>query len=62
MQKNIKKILLIILFIIGLIILIYPIITNYIYERKVDNLETKFDNIITKVEKNDNLINLNNKF
>ena len=61
MPKNIKKILLIILFIIGLIILIYPIITNYIYERKVDNLETKFDNIITKVEKNDNLINLNNK-
>lgn len=42
MAKRIKLILAIMLFLLGFMIFIYPRITNYLYDRKVDNLLEEF--------------------
>ena len=43
MQKNVKIALEIIVFLTGLSILIYPMITNYLYDKNSENLEMLFD-------------------
>ena len=54
MRKSIKKIFFISLFILGFVFLIYPKITNYLYDKKVNNLEKKYDDIIDKIAIDDN--------
>ena len=54
-----KKIALIVLFIIGLIIVIIPQVTDYLYNIKVNDLEIKYDNMITDIEEVDQFAALN---
>ncbi|MBR6949322.1 MAG: class C sortase [Bacilli bacterium] len=46
MRKNVKLIIELSLFLLGLAILIYPMITNYIYDKKVEKLEKKYNETI----------------
>ena len=48
MRKNVKIALEIIVFLAGVSILIYPMITNYLYDKNRENLERHFDNITTE--------------
>ena len=61
MQRNVKKLLLIIIFLLGLIIFVYPKIANYLYNNKISSLEKRFEDRIIKLDKkgNDNFIALN---
>ena len=54
-----KKIALVGLFIIGLIIIIIPQVTDYLYNIKVNDLEIKYDNMITDIEEVDQFAALN---
>ena len=54
MQRNIKFILLVLLFLLGFIILIYPRITNYLYNNKVNSLENKYNDVVEKLIVEDN--------
>ena len=46
MRKNVKLIIELSLFLLGLAILIYPMIKNYIYDKKVEKLEKKYNETI----------------
>lgn len=62
MSKKIKLVLAIILFLIGFMIFVYPIITNYLYDKKVDNLEKKYEEIIKLSEDSKKVSTENNKY
>lgn len=46
MRKNVKLIIELSLFLLGLTILIYPMITNYLYDKKVEKLEKNYNETI----------------
>lgn len=54
-----KKIALVVLFVLGLIIIIIPRITDYLYNIKVNDIETKYDNEITDIEEDNQFAELN---
>ena len=51
MPKNVKIALEIIVFLTGLSILIYPMITNYLYDKNAENLEMLFDTTTENTDK-----------
>ena len=55
MLKKIKKIILLLLFIIGFIIFIYPKITNYLYNKKVKELKEEYDDKIVELSTANNI-------
>ena len=46
MRRNVKLIIELSLFLLGLAILIYPMITNYLYDKKVEKLENNYNETI----------------
>ena len=62
MAKKIKLILAIFFFLLGFMIFIYPIVTNYLYDKKVEKLEESFEKIVKLVEENNTEENSNNNY
>lgn len=51
----------IVIFLVGVMIITFPLLTNYLYDRKVNKLEISYDNFVSKIDsREDNITVLNN--